>query len=153
MLRNAVGAGRPLLARRAFHSSRVTCDEVKKAQQAAAKPKATETLFSKILRKEIPSKGVYEDELVYAFRDIAPQAPTHILVIPKKPIPQLSKAEDGDTMILGHLLQTARKIADQEGLSKDGFRIVINDGKHGAQSVYHLHVHLVGGRQLGWPPG
>lgn len=87
-----------------------------------------------------------------AFNDVSPQAPTHFLVIPKKPITQLSKSEDVDAPLLGHLLLVARKVALQQGLG-EGFRVVINDGKNGCQSVYHLHIHVIGGRQLGWPPG
>ncbi|CAK1548810.1 unnamed protein product [Leptosia nina] len=124
--------------------------EVELAKSAAP---GGDTIFGKILRKEIPAKFVYEDDECAAFHDVNPQAPTHILVIPRKPIPQLSQAEDGDEQLLGHLLTTARKIAAQEGLDKSGFRLVINDGKNGAQSVYHLHVHILGGRQMHWPPG
>jgi len=111
-----------------------------------------DTIFGKIARKEIPSNIVYEDEISLAFRDVSPQAPTHILVIPKKPIPQLSRAEDEDEALLGRLLIVAKRVAKQEGLHA-GYRIVINDGKMGCQSVYHLHLHVIGGRQLGWPPG
>ncbi|XP_053621117.1 adenosine 5'-monophosphoramidase HINT1 [Plodia interpunctella] len=125
-------------------------DEVKKAQTAVA---GGDTIFGKILRKEIPAKFVYEDDQCVAFHDVNPQAPTHILVIPRKPIPQLSKAEDADEKLLGHLMIAARKVAAMQGLDKSGFRLVINDGKDGAQSVYHLHIHVIGGRQLKWPPG
>ncbi|XP_063835809.1 adenosine 5'-monophosphoramidase HINT1 [Ostrinia nubilalis] len=124
--------------------------EVELAQSAAP---GGDTIFGKILRKEIPAKFVYEDEQCVAFHDVNPQAPTHILVIPRKPIAQLSKADDEDEQLLGHLMIAARKVAAQEGLDKSGFRLVINDGKHGAQSVYHLHLHILGGRQLEWPPG
>ncbi|XP_035670416.1 histidine triad nucleotide-binding protein 1-like isoform X2 [Branchiostoma floridae] len=88
-----------------------------------------------------------------AFRDINPQAPVHFLVIPKKPIPQLSKAEDGDEQLLGHLMVVARKCAKQQGIADSGFRMVVNDGRHGAQSVYHVHLHIFGGRKMSWPPG
>lgn len=87
-----------------------------------------------------------------AFHDVSPQAPTHFLVIPKKPIAQLSKAEDSDAALLGHLMIVAKKCAEQVGLSK-GYRLTVNDGADGAQSVYHLHIHIMGGRQMGWPPG
>lgn len=87
-----------------------------------------------------------------AFNDVAPQAPTHFLVIPRKPISQLSLAEDGDAELLGHLLLVGRKVAKEVGLEK-GYRVVINNGQHGAQSVYHLHFHFLGGRQMQWPPG
>ncbi|CAL9024663.1 unnamed protein product [Prunus brigantina] len=120
----------------------------------AAVPSDSPTIFDKIINKEIPSKVVFEDDKVLAFRDINPQAPTHILIIPKvrDGLTGLCKAEERHTEILGQLLYTAKLIAKQEGLD-DGFRIVINDGPNGCQSVYHLHVHLLGGRQLNWPPG
>jgi len=110
-----------------------------------------ETVFSKILRREIPADIVYEDELVLAFRDINPQAPVHILVIPKQPIPQLSAATEADQALLGHWLLTARRIAAEQGL--EGYRIVINNGAEGGQTVFHLHLHILGGRMMGWPPG
>ncbi|KAL2335163.1 hypothetical protein Fmac_016376 [Flemingia macrophylla] len=112
------------------------------------------TIFDKIINKEIPSTVVYEDDKVLAFRDITPQAPTHILIIPKVKdgLTGLSKAEERHFEILGRLLYTAKLVAKQEGLD-DGFRIVINDGPKGCQSVYHIHVHLLGGRQMNWPPG
>lgn len=84
--------------------------------------------------------------------DVKPQAPIHFLVIPKKPIPQLSQVQDSDSPLLGHLMTVAKKVAEQQGLN-NGFRLVINDGKQGAQSVYHLHIHVLGGRQMQWPPG
>ncbi|XP_034099459.1 adenosine 5'-monophosphoramidase HINT1 [Drosophila sulfurigaster albostrigata] len=123
--------------------------EVEKAQSAAA---SEDTIFGKILRKEIPCKFIYEDEKCVAFNDVAPQAPTHFLVIPRKPIAQLSLAEDGDAELLGHLMLVGRKVAKDLGLEK-GYRVVINNGQHGAQSVYHLHLHFLGGRQMQWPPG
>jgi histidine triad (HIT) family protein len=110
------------------------------------------TLFERIIAREIPANIVYEDEDVLAFRDIAPQAPTHILVVPKKPIPGVSSAGDGDGILLGRLLLAARDIARKEGLA-GGYRLVINNGADGGQSVDHLHVHLLGGRKLAWPPG
>jgi histidine triad (HIT) family protein len=111
-----------------------------------------DTLFSKIIRKEIPADIVYEDDLCLAFRDINPQAPVHVLVIPKKPIPKLSDSEPTDQAILGHLLLIVKKIAEQLGLDK-GYRVVINTGEDGGQTVYHLHLHLLGGRFMKWPPG
>ncbi|XP_017766572.1 PREDICTED: histidine triad nucleotide-binding protein 1 [Eufriesea mexicana] len=123
--------------------------EVEKAQTAVP---TEDTIFGKILRKEIPCEFIYTDDQCVAFRDINAQAPVHFLVIPRKPISQLSKAEDGDEALLGHLMNVARKVAKQEGL-EDGFRLVINDGRNGAQSVYHLHLHVLGGRQMKWPPG
>mmetsp|Transcript_17267 Transcript_17267/g.44007 ORF Transcript_17267/g.44007 Transcript_17267/m.44007 type:complete len:126 (-) Transcript_17267:26-403(-) len=110
-----------------------------------------DTIFGKIIRGEIPSKFVYEDDQCVVIRDVSPQAPIHLLVLPRKPISQLSKSEEADIPLLGHLLFVAQKVAKQEKLEK-GFRIVINDGKEGLQSVYHLHVHVLGGKVLGWPP-
>ncbi|KDR19216.1 histidine triad nucleotide-binding protein 1 [Zootermopsis nevadensis] len=124
-------------------------DEVAKAQVAKA---GGDTIFGKILRKEIPCSFIYEDDQCVAFNDVNPQAPTHFLVIPRKPIPQLSRSEDVDEQLLGHLLIVARKLAKDLGLG-NGFRLVVNDGPDGCQSVYHLHVHVLAGRQLGWPPG
>ena len=111
------------------------------------------TIFDKILSKEIPSKVVYEDEQCYAFRDISPCAPTHILVIPKVKgrLSQLQHATEEDKGVLGHLLWAVSHIAKSEGLAP-GYRVVINDGQQGAQTVYHLHLHIIGGKQLGWPP-
>ncbi|KAM9329836.1 adenosine 5'-monophosphoramidase HINT2 [Gastrophryne carolinensis] len=126
-------------------------DEVQKAQQAATQRKS-DTIFSRIIERTLPADIIYEDEQCMAFRDVAPQAPVHFLVIPKNPIPRISEATAGDTKLLGHLLVTASLLAKKEGLT-DGYRIVINDGRQGAQSVYHLHLHVIGGRQMGWPPG
>jgi len=138
---------------RAFHKSpKCASDEVDKAKQAAAKQLGQPTIFSKIIDKSIPADIVHEDDKSLAFRDVTPQAPTHILVIPKKIIPKLSMADYNDQELLGHLLLVARKVAKSEGLEK-GYRIVINDGEDGAQSVFHLHVHVLGGRQMQWPPG
>lgn len=111
------------------------------------------TLFEKIIAREIPADIVYEDDLVLAFRDINPQAPTHILTIPKKPISRVGEAAEEDQILLGHILLTASKIAKEQGLSESGFRLVINNGKDGGESVPHLHVHILGGRSLNWPPG
>ena len=111
-----------------------------------------DTIFSKIIRKEIPADIVYEDELCLGFRDITPQAPTHILVIPKKPIPRLADAGKEDKELLGHMLLTVKTIAEQEGLG-NGYRVVINTDEDGGQTVFHLHMHLLGGRSLAWPPG
>ncbi|MBN3945325.1 MAG: histidine triad nucleotide-binding protein [Nostoc sp. NMS7] len=113
---------------------------------------ATETIFSKIISREIPADIVYEDNLALAFKDIHAQAPVHILVIPKKPIPSLADAESHDHALLGHLLLTAKRVAEEAGL-KNGYRVVINTGDDGGQTVHHLHLHILGGRQLNWPPG
>ena len=112
----------------------------------------SDTIFGKIIRREIPANIVYEDDLVLAFKDVAPQAPTHILLIPKKPIPQLDAATPEDRALLGHLLLTVKKVAEQAGLS-NGYRVVINNGIDGGQTVYHLHFHILGDRQMRWPPG
>ncbi|XP_006000265.1 adenosine 5'-monophosphoramidase HINT1 [Latimeria chalumnae] len=111
-----------------------------------------DTIFGKIIRKEIPSKVIYEDEQCIAFHDISPQAPTHFLVVPKKPIAQLSQAEEADKVLLGHLMIVGKKCAADLGLTK-GYRLVLNEGTDGGQSVYHVHLHILGGRQLSWPPG
>jgi histidine triad (HIT) family protein len=110
------------------------------------------TIFEKIIAREIPADIVYEDNTCLAINDIDPQAPTHILIIPKKVIPRVGDAHADDQSVLGHLLLTASKVASASGL-QEGFRIVINNGPQGGETVPHLHVHLLGGRQLAWPPG
>lgn len=110
---------------------------------------AAETIFSKIIRKEIPADIVYQDELVTAFRDIAPQAPTHILIIPNKLIPTVNDVTVDDEATLGRLFTVAAKIAKQEGIAEDGYRLIMNCNKHGGQEVFHIHMHLVGGEPLG----
>ena len=112
----------------------------------------TETIFSKIIRREIPAEIVYEDDLAIAFKDIHPQAPIHILVIPKQAIAQLADAESQDHALMGHLLLTVKRVAQQAGLD-NGYRVVINTGVDGGQTVNHLHLHILGGRQMAWPPG
>ena len=112
----------------------------------------TDCLFCKIRDGEIPSEIVYENEHVLAFNDINPQAPIHILIIPKKEIPQLSLSDENDSELLGKLLIAANKIAEDHD-TKDAFRIVINNGKNGGETVPHLHVHILAGRPLLWPPG
>jgi histidine triad (HIT) family protein len=113
------------------------------------------TLFQRIIDREIPADIVYEDERALAFRDVAPQAPVHVLVIPKRAIPRLAAAGDGDedVALLGHLLGVARKVAEQEGIAETGYRVVTNSGQDGGQSVDHLHLHVLGGRRMTWPPG
>ena len=113
----------------------------------------SETIFSKIIRKEIPAKIVYEDQWSLAFADIHPQAPTHVLVIPKKPIRSLAEATEEDKELLGHLQLVVAKVAETCGLSQGGYRVVTNIGSDGGQSVPHLHYHILGGRPLDWPPG
>lgn len=110
------------------------------------------TLFGKIVRREIPADIVYEDELCLAFRDINPQAPTHVLLIPKKEIDRLSSAAAGDQALLGHLMLAAGKVAKQLGVD-DAFRLVVNNGAQAGQTVFHLHLHILAGRSLKWPPG
>ena len=111
------------------------------------------TLFEKIIAREIPADILHEDAWCVAFRDIAPQAPLHVLVVPKKCIPRLGEAATEDQALLGHLLLVAAQVARQEGVAESGFRTVINHGSHGGESVPHLHVHVLGGRPLQWPPG
>lgn len=111
-----------------------------------------DTIFTKIINKEIPSKIIHEDDKCVAFHDVSPQAPVHFLVIPRLPIPMIQDVKDDDKELLGHLMVVAKKCADEQNL-KDGYRIVVNNGKMGCQSVYHLHLHVLGGRQLSWPPG
>ena len=110
------------------------------------------TIFGKIIRREIPADIVYEDDLCLAFRDVQPQAPVHVLMIPKKHIPKLADATSEDHAVLGHLLLKVKQVAEDLGLDK-GYRVVINNGEDGGQTVFHLHVHLLGGRSLAWPPG
>ena len=110
------------------------------------------TLFARIIARDIPADIVYEDDLCLAFRDINPQAPTHVLIIPKKEIPRLADAQDGDQALLGHLLLAAGRIARQLGV-EDAFRIAVNNGAQAGQSVFHLHLHLLAGRPFRWPPG
>lgn len=113
----------------------------------------SKTLFEKIAAREIPANIVYEDDKVVAFRDISPQAPTHILIVPRKPIQRIGQAQAEDQQLLGHLLLKAAEVAKQAGLSENGYRLVINNGRDGGESVPHLHCHILGGRQLAWPPG
>ena len=110
------------------------------------------TIFGKIITREIPADIVYEDEHCLAFRDINPQAPTHVLLIPKKEIPRLADATAEDGALLGHLMLAAGKIARQLGV-EDAFRLVVNNGAAAGQSVFHLHLHIIAGRGLSWPPG
>lgn len=111
------------------------------------------TLFEKIIARQIPAQIVYEDDLVLAFKDIKPGAPTHILVIPKKVIPRIAEATPDDHKVLGHMLLKAAEIADKAGLSRTGYRLVINNGPDAGESVPHLHLHILGGRSMSWPPG
>lgn len=110
---------------------------------------ATETIFSKIIRKEIPSDIVYQDDLVTAFRDISPQAPTHILIVPNKLIPTINDVSEADEPALGRLFTVAAKIAAQENIAEDGYRLIMNCNRNGGQEVFHIHMHLLGGKRLG----
>ena len=111
------------------------------------------TLFEKIIKREVPAQIIHEDDQCVAARDINPQAPIHILVIPKKAIPRLGEATDADEALLGHLLLAAAEVANREGVAENGYRVVVNQGWHAGESVPHLHVHVLGGRQMKWPPG
>ena len=113
----------------------------------------SQTLFEKIVAREIPAKIVFEDDLVLAFHDIKPQAPTHVLIIPKKPIPRIAEAKPEDHKVLGHLLLKAAEVAGQLGLTKSGYRLVFNNGPDAGEAVPHLHCHIIGGRKMAWPPG
>ena len=110
-------------------------------------------IFEKIIAREIPANIVYEDAQVLAFRDVNPQAPTHILIVPKKPISRMAEAKSDDTQLLGHLLLKAAEVADKIGLKQTGYRLVINNGRDAGESVPHLHCHILGGRHMAWPPG
>ncbi|CAN5409101.1 histidine triad nucleotide-binding protein [soil metagenome] len=111
------------------------------------------TIFKKIIDKQIPAKIVYEDDLCLAFHDIQAQAPTHILLIPKKEIRSMAEVTTADEAVLGHMMVVASEIARNEGLAKEGYRLVVNTNENGGQSVYHLHIHIMGGRAMQWPPG
>jgi histidine triad (HIT) family protein len=111
------------------------------------------TLFEKIIARELPALIVYEDDLVVAFRDIKPQAPTHVLIVPRKPIPRIAEAKPEDQQVLGHLLLKAAEVGNKLGLTESGFRLVFNNGPEAGEAVPHLHCHILGGRHLGWPPG
>lgn len=111
------------------------------------------TLFEKIIARQIPADIIHEDEHCIAFRDISPQAPVHLLVVPKKPIPRIGGAATEDQALLGHLLLAVGEIARKEHLAESGYRVVMNHGPHGGETVPHLHIHILGGRPLEWPPG
>lgn len=113
----------------------------------------SQTIFEKIIAREIPADIIYEDDLVLAFRDVNPKAPVHVLIVPKKPIPRLAEAQPSDHSLLGHLLLKAAQVAAKVGLKTDGYRLVINNGRDAGESVPHLHCHILGGRQMTWPPG
>ena len=113
----------------------------------------SDSLFSKIVAREIPADIVYETDTVLAFRDVNPQAPTHVLVIPKRQIPTINDLTEADASLVGELFLAAKAIAAEEGLAEDGYRVVMNCNEHGGQTVFHIHLHLLGGRPMTWPPG
>ena len=113
----------------------------------------SKTLFEKIITREIPADIVYEDDQVIAFWDIRPQAPTHVLIIPKRPIPRIAEAGPEDHQVLGHLMLKAAQVAAQLGLKESGYRLVFNNGSDAGEAVPHLHCHILGGRKMDWPPG
>jgi histidine triad (HIT) family protein len=113
----------------------------------------SKTLFEKIAAREIPAQIVYEDDLVLAFKDISPQAPTHVLLVPKKPISRIAEATTADHQVLGHLMLKAAVVAEKLGLKQSGYRLVFNNGPDAGEAVPHLHCHILGGRKLTWPPG
>ena len=113
----------------------------------------SKTLFEKIIARELPASIVYEDDLVVAFHDIKPQAPTHVLIVPRKPIPRIAEATPENQRVLGHLLLKAAEVANKLGLTQSGFRLVFNNGPDAGEAVPHLHCHILGGRHMSWPPG
>ncbi|MBG88768.1 MAG: histidine triad nucleotide-binding protein [Verrucomicrobiales bacterium] len=113
----------------------------------------SQTIFERIISGELKANVVHDDETSFAFHDANPQAPTHILVIPKKPIPRIGEAQPDDQELLGHLMIKVGEIARKEGLAEDGYRVVINNGRNAGESVPHLHIHILGGRPMSWPPG
>ncbi|KTD19704.1 histidine triad nucleotide-binding protein [Legionella londiniensis] len=110
-------------------------------------------LFCKIIGGDIPAKVIFENSEIMAFRDIKPQAPTHVLVVPKKHIATIADADTGDERLLGQMILAAKKIANEEGLTEKGYRLIFNVNSYGGQEIYHIHLHLLGGRQMTWPPG
>ncbi len=113
----------------------------------------SKNIFEKIIAREIPANLVYEDDKVLAFRDINPQAPTHVLIMPKKPIVRIAEAKPEDHQLLGHLLLKAAEVAEKIGLKESGYRLVFNNGRDAGEAVPHLHCHILGGRKMNWPPG
>jgi histidine triad (HIT) family protein len=136
----------------AARASRPRTSLLKGQPTEASQTNMSQTIFEKIIARAIPADIVYEDDQVLAFRDLHPQAPVHVLIVPKKPIPRIDEAAAGDRNLLGQLLLQAANVARHLGL-KNGYRLVINNGADGGETVPHLHCHLLGGRPLGWPPG
>jgi histidine triad (HIT) family protein len=110
-------------------------------------------IFCRIIARESPARIIYEDDQLVVFHDIQPQAPVHLLIVPKKHLARIQDMRSEDNELLGHLIFTARQIAEKQGLNQNGYRLVINNGRHGGQAVFHLHLHLLGGRPMHWPPG
>lgn len=111
------------------------------------------TLFTRIINREIPADIVYEDDRAIAFNDIDPQAPIHMLIVPKKEIPTINDISEEDEALVGHLYRIAAQLAHEKGIAEDGYRVVMNCNEYGGQSVYHIHLHMMGGRRMGWPAG
>ena len=111
------------------------------------------TVFAKIIKGEIPAKRVYEDDRVLAFDDVAPQAPVHVLIVPKDPLVNLNDVSEKHEALLGHILVVAKKVAELKGITETGYRVVMNNGAEAGQSVFHMHLHVLGGRPFAWPPG
>ena len=141
----------PSVAREPVHAHNAHHNSLQ-SSQSDAPGKSSLTVFQKIINREIPADIVYEDDVCLAFRDLTPQAPVHVLLIPKKPIVSLRQLAQDDAELCGHLLLTVPKVADILGLD-GGYRTVVNTGADGGQSVYHLHIHILGGRPMAWPPG
>ena len=152
-LPNGVLSGRkwPSVARELVNAHNAGHNSVQSGRHDASRESSL-TIFLKIINREIPADIVYEDDLCLAFRDVTPQAPVHVLLIPKKPIVSLRQLDPVDAELCGHLLLTVPKVADILGLD-GGYRTVVNTGADGGQSVYHLHIHILGGRPMAWPPG
>jgi histidine triad (HIT) family protein len=128
------------------------CRASKSGKSTGRSQDVSETIFTKIINREIPADIVYEDDLCLAFRDIRPQAPVHVLIIPKKPLPQLNDAASEDEGLLGHLLLAAQEVAAREGVA-GAYRLVMNNGAGAGQEIFHMHFHLLAGRAFTWPPG
>ncbi len=123
------------------------------AREMSLQMSSSDCIFCRVAAKQIPSQIVFEDEKVVAFRDLNPQAPTHILLIPRKHMASMADVQDADQTLLGDLMMAAKNIAKSEGLPKNGYRVVVNTGANAGQTVFHLHLHLMGGRSFSWPPG
>jgi histidine triad (HIT) family protein len=134
-------------------NSKLPCFDLTELGEQSSFGGMSKTLFEKIVAREIPATIVFEDDEVIAFRDVKPQAPTHVLIVPKQVIPRIAEAKPEDHQVLGHLLLKAAQVAKELGLSKGGYRLVINNGPDAGETVPHLHCHIIGGRSMAWPPG